>query len=101
MTAIGSCTSMRQKKWLGRFNPLLGFIRVINNQGGFILPFKEVYVVKVNTIEQYKVLEFIKANFYVEAITVEIVDKFTLKVTDKNNETALFRLNDDGEVAIV
>lgn len=55
-------------------------------------------MLKVNTIEQYKVLKFIEENFYMDAITVNMVDPCTLKVTDAAGDTALFKLNPDGTV---
>ena len=42
------------------------------------------------TIAQYKIMQFIQANFYEEAITVTKVDEAALKVTDKNVESLIF-----------
>lgn len=44
----------------------------------------------MDTIAQYKIMQFIQANFYEEAITVTKVDEATLKVTDKNGESLIF-----------
>lgn len=44
----------------------------------------------MDTIAQYKTMQFIQANFYEEAITVTKVDKAALKVTDKNGESLIF-----------
>lgn len=44
----------------------------------------------MDTIAQYKIMQFIQANFYEEAITVTKVDKAALKVTDKNRESLIF-----------
>lgn len=44
----------------------------------------------MDTIAQYKIMQFIQANFYEEAITVTKVDKAALKVTDKNGESLIF-----------
>lgn len=49
---------------------------------------------KVNTVEQFKVLEHIKANFEMEHIKVEIVDRFSLKVTDKEGFNLVFYYKD-------
>lgn len=44
----------------------------------------------MDTIAQYKVMQFIQANFYEEAITVTKVDEAALKITDKNGESLIF-----------
>lgn len=44
----------------------------------------------MDTIAQHKIMQFIQANFYEEAITVTKVDKAALKVTDKNGESLIF-----------
>lgn len=44
----------------------------------------------MDTIAQYKIMQFIQANFYEEAITVTKVDEAALKVTDKNGENLIF-----------
>lgn len=44
----------------------------------------------MDTIAQYKIMQFIQANFYEEAITVTKVDEAALKVTDKNEESLIF-----------
>ena len=44
----------------------------------------------MDTIAQYKIMQFIQANFYEEAITVTTVDEAALKVTDKNGESLIF-----------
>lgn len=45
---------------------------------------------KADTVEQFKIYEFLCKNFYVEEITIDKVDRITLKVTDKNNEILFF-----------
>lgn len=49
----------------------------------------------MDTIAQYKIMQFIQANFYEEAITVTKVDKSALKVTDKNGESLIFEYVND------
>lgn len=44
----------------------------------------------MDTIAQYKIMQFVQANFYEEAITVTKVDEAALKVTDKNGESLIF-----------
>lgn len=44
----------------------------------------------MDTIAQYKIMQFIQASFYEEAITVTKVDEAALKVTDKNGESLIF-----------
>lgn len=44
----------------------------------------------MDTIAQYKIMQFIQANFYEGAITVTKIDEAALKVTDKNGESLIF-----------
>ena len=55
---------------------------------------------KVNTVEQFKVLEHIKANFSIEEVTLRLVDRYTIELTDKTGESVNFRY-EDGNVNIV
>lgn len=52
---------------------------------------------KVNTAEQFKVLEYIKTNFEMENIEVDIVNKTSLKITDKDGQSLVFYYQ-DGQV---
>lgn len=54
---------------------------------------------KVNTVEQFKVLEHIKANFEMEHIRVEIVDNVSLRVTDREGFGLTFYYK-EGEVRV-
>jgi len=45
---------------------------------------------KVNTVEQFKVLEFIKAHFIMEEVTLKLIDRYTIELTDKTGETLNF-----------
>ena len=48
---------------------------------------------QVNTIEQYKVLKYLKDTFNTDAIDIYLVDRFTIKVIDKNNDIGYFKYN--------
>ena len=48
---------------------------------------------QVNTIEQYKVLNYLKYTFNTDAIAIYLVDRFTIKVIDKNNDIGYFKYN--------
>lgn len=50
---------------------------------------------KVNTIEQFKVLEYLKIVFDMNYITLDLVDECTIKVTDKENKSMYFKYNKD------
>lgn len=41
---------------------------------------------KVNTVEQYKVMEYIKNNFYIEDIELTLKDRYTIRVKDCNGD---------------
>lgn len=48
---------------------------------------------QVNTIEQYKVLAYLKKNFNTNEVSLYLLDKFTIKLIDKNNDTGYFKYN--------
>ena len=37
---------------------------------------------KVNTVEQFKVLQFLKENFEIELFKLELLDRYSIQVTD-------------------
>lgn len=49
---------------------------------------------KVNTIEQYKVLQYIEDNFEMNYITLELIDRYTIRITDRNNDSMDFIYNE-------
>ena len=51
----------------------------------------------MDTIAQYKVMQFIQENFEEWAITVTKVDRTALKVTDKTGDSLVFEYK-DGQV---
>ena len=48
---------------------------------------------QIDTIEQFKVLNYLKKHLSIYEFTVILVDRFTIKVIDKNNEQGYFRYN--------
>lgn len=46
---------------------------------------------KVSTIEQFLVLDFIMHNFKYDEVEIKIIDDLTLNVIDKNNGSANFK----------
>lgn len=48
----------------------------------------------MDTIAQYKVMQFIQENFEEWAITVTKVDRTALKVTDKTGDSLVFEYKD-------
>ena len=48
---------------------------------------------QVNTIEQYKVLNYLKDTFNTDAIAIYLVDRYTIKVIDTNNDIGYFKYN--------
>lgn len=55
---------------------------------------------KVNTVEQFKVLQFIQDNFFMDCITLELVDRYSIKLIDANGDGAIFRY-ENGTVVTV
>ena len=41
---------------------------------------------KVETVQQYYVLQYLKENFYMEYIKLELIDRYTIRVKDINND---------------
>lgn len=48
---------------------------------------------QVNTIEQFKVLAYLKKEFNTNEISLYLVDRFTIKLVDKNNDVGYFKYN--------
>ena len=48
---------------------------------------------QVDTIEQFKVLAYLKKQLSIDDFTVYLVDRFTIKVIDKNKEQGYFKYN--------
>ena len=46
---------------------------------------------QVNTIEQYKVLNYLKDTFNTDYIAIYLVDRYTIKVIDTNNDIGYFK----------
>lgn len=55
----------------------------------------------VETIMQYKVLKFLKEEFDLNEVRLELLNKFAILMHDKNGDSAIFRFNDEtGEIDI-
>ena len=48
---------------------------------------------QVDTIEQFKVLDYLKKQLSIDEFVVYLIDRFTMKVVDKNNEQRYFKYN--------
>ena len=46
---------------------------------------------QVYTIEQFKVLDYLKKQLSIDDFTVYLIDRFTIKVIDKNKEQGYFK----------
>lgn len=55
---------------------------------------KEVLSLKVETVEQFKILEFIKANFDMSCIELELIDRFSIEVKDQKGDKIQFKYKD-------
>lgn len=49
---------------------------------------------KVTTVEQFKVLDFIKANFIMEEVTLKLIDRYTIELEDRTGEKINFKYNE-------
>ena len=41
---------------------------------------------KVETVQQFYVLQYLEENFYMEYITMTLIDRYTIRVKDTNGE---------------
>lgn len=48
---------------------------------------------QVDTIEQFKVLAYLKNQFNIDEINLDLLDRFTIKLVDKNNNIGYFKYN--------
>lgn len=52
----------------------------------------------VNTIAQYKIMQFINENFFPGSLEIELMDKNTIRGTDRAGESMIFRWNDEKKI---
>ncbi len=48
---------------------------------------------QVDTIEQFKVLAYLKKQFNIDEVSLYLLDRFTIKLVDKNNDIGYFKHN--------
>lgn len=48
---------------------------------------------QVNTIEQFKVLEYLKKHFNTDEVSLYLLDRFTIRLIDNNNDVGYFKYN--------
>lgn len=48
---------------------------------------------QVDTIEQFKVLTYLKKQLSIDEFTIYLIDRFTIKVIDKNKKQGYFKYN--------
>lgn len=48
---------------------------------------------QVNTIEQFKVLAYLKKQFNTDEVGLYLLNRFTIKLVDKNNDVGYFKYN--------
>ena len=48
---------------------------------------------QVDTIEQFKVLDYLKKQLSISEFAIYLIDRFTIKVIDKNNKQGYFKYN--------
>jgi len=55
---------------------------------------------KVETVEQYKILEYINKNFNINSLELTLLDRSSIGIQDNNGERAIFGY-ENGEVKII
>ncbi len=48
---------------------------------------------QVDTIEQFKVLDYLKKQLSIDAFSIYLIDRYTIKVIDKNKAQGYFKYN--------
>ena len=48
---------------------------------------------QVDTIEQFKVLAYLKKQFNIDEVSLYLLDRLTIKLVDKNNDIGHFKYN--------
>ena len=48
---------------------------------------------QVDTIEQFKVLTYLKEHFNTDEVNLYLLDRFTIKLVDKNSDIDYFKYN--------
>lgn len=41
---------------------------------------------KVDTVQQFYIKQFLEENFYIEELKLTLIDRYTIRVKDSNNE---------------
>ncbi|WP_411678726.1 helix-turn-helix domain-containing protein [Clostridium thailandense] len=54
---------------------------------------------KVNTVEQFKITEYLKSNFDIENLKIELISQNSIKIIDINNDALIFKF-ENGEVLL-
>lgn len=56
---------------------------------------ENIYKNQVDTISQYKILEYLKKNLNINEFKVYLIDRDTIKVLDKEDKQLFFKYNQD------
>lgn len=48
---------------------------------------------QVDTIEQFKVIVYLKKQFNTDEVNLYLLDRFTIRLVDKNNDIGYFKYN--------
>lgn len=56
---------------------------------------ENIYKNQVDTISQYKMLEYLKKNLNINEFKVYLIDRDTIKVLDKEDKQLFFKYNQD------
>lgn len=60
---------------------------------------KNTDVIKgTQTIAQYKIMQFINENFFPGSLEIELMDKNTIRGTDRAGESMIFRWNEEKKI---
>lgn len=56
---------------------------------------QDIILNNVDTINQFRVLQYLKSNLNIYEFSISLIDKDTIKVTDKEDKTAYFKYDND------
>ena len=49
---------------------------------------------QVNTVQQFKILAYLKQHFNLNEVSLYLVDRYTIRLVDKNNKQGYFKYDD-------
>jgi len=56
---------------------------------------------KANSIEQYRILQWLEQRFFTTHLEIELIDRNNIKITDENKNSAIITYSTDGTISFI